>query len=58
MANNELKYLRLDATQRTQKRLDWNRPLLWPLFAGLGFFGISSWYLMRIYQRRTRKTLQ
>ncbi|MGH8557979.1 MAG: ABC transporter substrate-binding protein [Methylococcales bacterium] len=31
MANNNLKYLKIDAAQRATKRREWNRPLLWPL---------------------------
>jgi len=35
MANNALKYIRLDPELRAQKRLDWNKPIVWPLFAML-----------------------
>ncbi len=31
MANNTLKYRRIDAALRQHKRLEWNRPVLWPL---------------------------
>ncbi len=31
MANNTLKYLRLDPQLRAQKRAEWNDPTLWPL---------------------------
>jgi ABC-type transport system substrate-binding protein len=31
IANNLLKYQRLDAVQRAESRRDWNRPVLWPL---------------------------
>ena len=30
MANNTLKYLRVDGTPRENKRQEWNRPVLWP----------------------------
>jgi len=33
MANNGLKYLRIDPALREQQRAAWNKPLLWPLFA-------------------------
>jgi oligopeptide transport system substrate-binding protein len=33
MANNTLKYLRLDPHQREELRDHWNRPVLWPLWA-------------------------
>jgi hypothetical protein len=31
MARNNLKYVRVDVGQRAAKRLEWNRPILWPL---------------------------
>jgi oligopeptide transport system substrate-binding protein len=31
MANNTIKYLRLDPTLRARDRARWNKPLLWPL---------------------------
>lgn len=31
MANNTLKYLRLDPELRSQKRTAWNRPVVWPI---------------------------
>lgn len=33
MANNGLKYLRIDAAEREKKRAEWNRPVYWPLAA-------------------------
>ena len=35
MANNSLKYLRLDPALRERRRRDWNEPVLWPLWLGL-----------------------
>ncbi len=32
MANNTIKYLRIDAKARTKARHAWNRPRLWPVF--------------------------
>jgi len=31
MANNTLKYLRVEGTQRGNNRQEWNRPVLWPI---------------------------
>ena len=31
MANNELKYQRVDANQREKRRDEWNTPVYWPL---------------------------
>jgi ABC-type transport system substrate-binding protein len=33
VGNNTLKYQRIDAAMREQKRQEWNRPVLWPLVA-------------------------
>ena len=34
MANNTLKYRRVDPVLRAEKRAEWNRPVLWPIAAG------------------------
>ncbi len=34
MANNTLKYRRIDPPRRAQRRIEWNRPVLWPIGAG------------------------
>ncbi|MBK8163447.1 MAG: ABC transporter substrate-binding protein [Gammaproteobacteria bacterium] len=36
MANNLLKYRRIDPALRERLRAEWNRPLLWPLLLALG----------------------
>lgn len=36
MANNELKYWRLDGTLRDQRRAAWNQPVIWPVVAFVG----------------------
>jgi ABC-type transport system substrate-binding protein len=54
MANNGLKYIRLDAAERAQKRAEWNHPVWWPVVVlvllglGLGLLG------QRAYQRLLR----
>ena len=35
MANNTLKYKRIDAQQRAEKREAWNKPIVWPLYAAI-----------------------
>ena len=50
MANNKLKYWRVDAQQREQLRSKWNRPAYWPLALGfvlLSLFGVWMWWLLR-----------
>lgn len=40
MANNTLKYRRVDAALRAQRRAEWNRPVLWPI--ALGALGLVA----------------
>jgi ABC-type transport system substrate-binding protein len=50
MANNRLKYWRVDAIQRDAKRSEWNQPVLWPLWlvaASLLLFGVWMWRVLR-----------
>lgn len=58
MANNELKYLRIDPISRAQQRQAWNRPVLWPLIVVGSALFLLAWYAVHAYRIRTRKTLQ
>ena len=52
MANNNLKYLRIDAVQRDKLRRQWNQPLLWPLWlSGMALLAFG-WWLWRALRRR------
>jgi len=54
MANNGLKYLRIDGALRADRRQQWNQPFYWPLglaFAGLLALIAPAW---RAYRRRQR----
>ncbi len=56
MANNTLKYKRIDPVTRTEKRQQWNPPVLWPLkwvLALFLLFLIPAIVIMRRKQRRT-----
>jgi len=49
MANNKLKYWRVDAAEREAKRHAWNRPAYWPLVLGCFFIfllGVWMWHAM------------
>lgn len=55
MANNTLKYRRLDPDLRAARRQEWNQPITWPLVvlgAGLVLGALPAW---RAYRRRERE---
>jgi ABC-type transport system substrate-binding protein len=55
MANNTLKYRRIDAAQRAQSRAAWNRPVLWPFAVGaLVLIGLI-WPAWRQYRRHEER---
>ncbi len=54
MANNGLKYQRIDAQARGQKRAQWNRPAVWPIAAGLGALVLILAPAVVSYRRRDR----
>jgi oligopeptide transport system substrate-binding protein len=56
MANNGLKYLRIDGAEREAKRAEWNRPLYWPLPILLGFSVAAVVPAYLVYRRRMRST--
>ncbi|MEO8343221.1 MAG: ABC transporter substrate-binding protein [Gallionella sp.] len=50
MANNKLKYWRVDAQRRDALRRDWNQPARWPLWLGavvLLLFSVWLWHVLR-----------
>ena len=54
MANNTLKYKRIDPVLRTSKRVEWNQPVTWPLWLLLVLFIISAAPAFVSYRRRQR----
>ena len=52
MANNNLKYLRIDAVRRDELRKQWNQPKLWPLWLGVAALLLFGGWLWRALQRR------
>jgi oligopeptide transport system substrate-binding protein len=54
MANNTLKYKRIDPQLRMQKRAEWNQPVTWPLWLLLLLFLVSAAPAFISYQRRQR----
>ena len=55
VANNILKYQRIDAVDRANARREWNRPLVWPLWLGLAGFVLAIVPAVIGYRRRERK---
>ncbi|MES9957903.1 MAG: ABC transporter substrate-binding protein [Sedimenticola sp.] len=54
MANNTLKYKRLEPELRQQKRNEWNPPVLWPVITLLVVLVVSAIPAVRIYRRHER----
>ncbi len=52
MANNNLKYLRIDAAQRDELRKQWNQPVWWPLWLGAVALVGFGWRLWRALRKR------
>ena len=42
MANNTMKYIKIDAARRQARRDEWNRPNVWPVVAVIAILAISS----------------
>jgi ABC-type transport system substrate-binding protein len=55
MANNTLKYSRLDPEKRAELRLAWNRPVIWPMVAVLGTLVVSAVPAVAAYRKRERE---
>jgi len=58
MANNRLKYTRIDTTLRAEKRQAWNKPVFWPLVLGCFLFVLMLIPAINAYRRRAKETLQ
>ncbi|MDR1163543.1 MAG: ABC transporter substrate-binding protein [Candidatus Accumulibacter sp.] len=56
IANNTLKYQRIDVARRAERRREWNIPVVWPLaLAGVALAG-AFYPAMVVYRRRERAT--
>ena len=56
MANNKLKYWRVDAAQRDQLRREWNRPARWPLWVGAAVLLLFAGWMWRALRRREEQS--
>ncbi|MFA7291705.1 MAG: ABC transporter substrate-binding protein [Rhodocyclaceae bacterium] len=55
VGHNNLKYQRLDVATREARRSEWNRPVLWPLFAGTALLAAVLVPVIAGYRRRERQ---
>jgi len=53
MANNRLKYTKLDIPSRTEKRKAWNHPVLMPIIIGLVIISLIA--LLTFYRRQMKR---
>jgi hypothetical protein len=58
MANNELKYLRIDSVARAEKRRVWNQPIFWPLLLAGLLLVLLLIPAVYAYRRYTKEALQ
>ncbi len=58
MANNTLKYSRLDPVKRAELRLAWNRPVVWPVAVLLGVLAAGTVPAVVAYRKRERERRQ
>ena len=56
VGHNTLKYQRVDAVLREQRRGEWNRPVVWPVLLLAILFGAALWPAWRGYRRREKAT--
>ena len=54
MANNTLKYSRLDPQKRAELRAAWNRPIIWPFIVLVGVLAAGVVPAVVAYRRRER----
>ncbi len=52
MANNTLKYKRVDTKKRLEKQHEWNQPVLWPFGLLVGIAVGLWWWVRRLYVAR------
>jgi len=58
MANNTLKYKRINAKVRAEKQEEWNQPVVMPLVLFVLFILLMSYPLYRAYQNRQRAVIK
>jgi len=56
IANNGLKYQRLEPALRAERRRAWNPPVLWPLALAAAALVLGAWPAVAAFRRRERRT--
>ena len=56
IANNTLKYQRIDPALREVRRREWNQPVLWPIALGMLVLALFTLPALRSWRRRERST--
>jgi hypothetical protein len=57
VANNKLKYWRVDAGLRDKLRVGWNQPVRWPLWLGAGLLLLCFVAMRRVLKKREESRL-
>ncbi|AKF25694.1 peptide ABC transporter substrate-binding protein [Sulfurovum lithotrophicum] len=58
MANNTLKYKKIDAALRAKKQQEWNQPVILPLVLLIVFVLLMAWLLYRAYNNRQKTVIR
>ncbi len=58
MANNTLKYKRIDAKLRVKKQKEWNQPVILPLILFVLLLLLSGYLLHKVYQNRQASVIR
>lgn len=58
MANNKLKYMRIDDQKRERLRQQWNQPVLWPIILIILLSLVLAWPAVRSFQHRAKETIK
>jgi len=58
MANNTLKYKRIDAKLRVQKQKEWNQPVILPLVIFFLLLILGGYLLVKIYKNRQKAVIR
>jgi len=57
MANNKLKYLRINAAKREQARQQWNQAIWWPVVLVVVIIALMIFPAIRSFQNKAKKTI-